>query len=73
MNRRRLLLGLAGLALPAPALAATGAARRLALIHADTGERFAGPVDAGALAELAHFLRDRREDRTIAILSLIHI
>ena len=67
MNRRRLLLGLAGLALPSPALAATGAARRLALVHADSGERFAGPLDGSALAELAHFLRDRREERTIAI------
>jgi uncharacterized protein YcbK (DUF882 family) len=66
MNRRRFLIA-AALALPAPALAGTGPERRLALIHADSGDRFAGPIDGGAHAELAWFLRDRREGRVAEI------
>jgi uncharacterized protein YcbK (DUF882 family) len=67
MNRRRFLVAAAAFALPAPALAGTGPERRLALLHADSGERFSGPIDGGAIDELAWFLRDRREGRAASI------
>jgi uncharacterized protein YcbK (DUF882 family) len=75
--RRRLLLA-ASAALLAPAaghaaLPGAGGQRRLSLVRADNGERFAGTFrgangyDLGALGELAHFMRDRHVDRMVAI------
>ncbi len=72
IKRRRLLaMACAGLLVPRSAGAAPPV--RLALTRADTGERFAGAIrdargyDLGALAELAHFMRDRHVDRAIAV------
>jgi uncharacterized protein YcbK (DUF882 family) len=75
--RRRLLLA-ASASLLAPhaghaALPGAGEPRRLSLVRADNGERFAGTFrgthgyDLGALGELAHFMRDRHVDRMVAI------
>jgi uncharacterized protein YcbK (DUF882 family) len=74
MNRRS-VLSLAALALvaprPAAALPAAPALRRLDLINAHTGERFSGPYRnaagpiAGAMNELAYFLRDFRAEMEV--------
>jgi len=75
MKRRSFLtLSAAALALrPIAAVAAVPVLRRLDLVNAHTGERFAGPYrnDSGplpdALQDLSHFLRDFRRDAMIAI------
>jgi len=75
MDRRRFICLAGGiLALPAPALAsAPGDVRRLDLVNAHTGERFAGPYRdnagpiASALDELSDLLRDHRSGRKIAV------
>lgn len=77
ISRRRLFLTACATAV-APvargaALPGSGEQRRLSLVRADNGERFAGPIrgsdgyDLGALGELAHFMRDRHVDRMVAI------
>lgn len=78
MISRRNFLVAAGTALLAPtaaraALPSAAGSRRLSLVRADNGERFAGPFrdvtgyDLGALGELAHFMRDRHVDRMVAV------
>jgi uncharacterized protein YcbK (DUF882 family) len=74
--RRRTLLLAAPAVLPLPALAAprrpAPALRRLAIRHAATGARFAGPwhdgrtADPGAMAELSEVLADTRTGAVLA-------
>jgi uncharacterized protein YcbK (DUF882 family) len=73
---RRAFLALTAAAVTSWPVGATRAGptlRRLDLINAHTGERFSGPYrnDSGpitdALQELSHFLRDFRQNATIAI------
>jgi uncharacterized protein YcbK (DUF882 family) len=72
INRRRMLaLAFAGILVPRQSGAT--APVRLSLVRADNGERFAGTIrteagyDPGALAELAHVMRDRHVGRTIPV------
>jgi uncharacterized protein YcbK (DUF882 family) len=76
MDRRRFLFGSAALLASAGARASSGlggAVRRLRLMHGDSGERFDGPFrnesgyDMSALGELAHFMRDRHVERSVAV------
>jgi uncharacterized protein YcbK (DUF882 family) len=76
IRRRAFFAGLASLspvAAPFAAVTKDTNARRLSLVHGETGERFAAPyrnengIDIGALAELAHFMRDWHVERMIAV------